>query len=336
MPRISPTISIGVRIAILPLNDSALPYLQRRIRDAYSITVFRKLASGKCRVLLLGGFVGKVEQMEYTSEDECLETSLRWISIIVAFTCMIAIQYLLLKIHHLRKVLPSEGIPTNAEVWIGVAAFWILHRVLEESGRVVFGAVLGIFPDRLAASENLKFISKTSTLIRSLIESVVISWILHQSIIVLLDIIPPLTRNPRWNPYSELASIRSRMSHVLTFICNMIFGAPAIPTHIPLKILIQDTKSRSTTQTVRLQRVQRNHPNEGQRILAWNLVVDKEALDEMKETLGPPGGFGELGFSVGADGIRFEAMGVGTSFVLDFEVLTANEQRGITVRRKMT
>jgi hypothetical protein len=40
----------------------------------------------------------------------------------------------------------------------------------------------------------------------------------------------------------------------------------------------------------------------------------------MKETLGPPGGFGEMGFSVGKDGIRFEAMGVGTSFNLMFEL----------------
>jgi hypothetical protein len=40
----------------------------------------------------------------------------------------------------------------------------------------------------------------------------------------------------------------------------------------------------------------------------------------MKETLGPPGGFGELGFCVGKDDVRYEAMGVGTSFGLVFAV----------------
>ena len=52
--------------------------------------------------------------------------------------------------------------------------------------------------------------------------------------------------------------------------------------------------------------------------MSWDLTVDRHALDEMKETLGPPGGFGELGFSVAGDRVCFGAMGVGTRFDLTF------------------
>lgn len=58
--------------------------------------------------------------------------------------------------------------------------------------------------------------------------------------------------------------------------------------------------------------------DEGGRTLDWDVVVEKSALDEMKETLGPPGGFGELGFIVEKDGVSFQAMGVGTKFNLRF------------------
>jgi len=96
-------------------------------------------------------------------------------------------------------------------------------------------------------------------------------------------------------------------------------SASSVSPAFQLCIPESDNASLSTTQKIGLQRKQSSSPKKG-RTLSWSLTVDKEALDEMKETLGPPGGFGELGFCVAKDEIRFEAMGVGTSFGLVFTV----------------
>ena len=74
------------------------------------------------------------------------------------------------------------------------------------------------------------------------------------------------------------------------------------------------------TQTISLERRQDHSPTENERVLNWNFLVDKSALDEMKGVLGPPGGFGELGFNVAKDHVCFGAMGIGTSFNLTFEL----------------
>ncbi|PVH79273.1 hypothetical protein DL98DRAFT_516173 [Cadophora sp. DSE1049] len=257
----------------------------------------------------------------------------------IACFCMLALQYLLLKIHRLRKLLDPEAIPRVSEVWIGVAAFWMGQLVLDALASGVLSVVFTILLDvdlcsRGSTSCDGQRPGGVIGAVRVLVDRVVVSWMLHHGLVILLDIIIPYSKDQRRNPARELTSILARASKLLTFIHNMTFGSPTGAPHIPLKTLIQDSNSRSTTQTIRLQRTQTDHPNEGQRNLAWNMVIDKEALDEMKETLGPPGGFGELGFSVGRDGVRFEAMGVGTSFVLGFEVAASSEVRVAAVRRK--
>ncbi|KAH6693341.1 hypothetical protein BKA61DRAFT_683864 [Leptodontidium sp. MPI-SDFR-AT-0119] len=267
-----------------------------------------------------------------------VENGLDWSSKFTACVCMLALQYLLLKIHRLRKVLAVEVIPKASEVWIGVAAFWMGQLLLDVSAIAILKVVFNIlFGPGFAADEKSSYasISRIPGFIRVLMDRILVSWMLHHSLVTLLDIIIPFTRDRRRNPHRELTNVISRTSQLLTFIHSITLGSPAnIAPHIPLKIFIQDSNSRSTTQTVRLQRTQSDHPNEGQRTLAWNLVVDKDALDEMKETLGPPGGFGELGFSVGGYGVRFEAMGVGTSFVLDFEIAVTDRRPVVAVRRK--
>ncbi|KAG4444140.1 hypothetical protein IFR05_000369 [Cadophora sp. M221] len=272
------------------------------------------------------------------TSSSSIDDGLGWISNFGAFVCMLALQYLLLKIHRLRRVLAVEAIPRVSEVWFGVGAFWIGQLLLDVAAIAILRVVFNILFHPGFAAENkasYALISRISSFIRVLIDRILVSWMLHHGLVILLDIIIPFTKDRRRNPHRELTNVISRTSQLLTFIHSITLGsATNIAPHMPLKIFIQDSNSRSTTQTVRLQRTQSDHPNEGQRTLAWNLVVDKDALDEMKETLGPPGGFGELGFSVGGDGIRFEAMGVGTSFVLDFEIAVTDRRPVVTARRK--
>ncbi|KAF7952711.1 hypothetical protein EAE96_005942 [Botrytis aclada] len=55
-----------------------------------------------------------------------------------------------------------------------------------------------------------------------------------------------------------------------------------------------------------------------ERKLDWKLVIDASALNEMKEMLGPAGGFGELGFSVARDRVCLGAVSRGSSFMVTF------------------
>lgn len=88
----------------------------------------------------------------------------------------------------------------------------------------------------------------------------------------------------------------------------------------------RDEDANKTCQSIELRRNQEENPVEGERTLNWDLSIDKDALQELMETLGPPGGFGEveLGFDVSKGRVRFGAMGIGTrlnlTFVLDLEV----------------
>ncbi|XMA12045.1 hypothetical protein WAI453_004836 [Rhynchosporium graminicola] len=279
--------------------------------------------------------VHDLQQMRYSYKIDWVEKVIGSISNVIACLCLFAVQYLLLKTDRLRKVLPPETIPTNAEVWFGIAAFWICHCILFALGEVVMRTLVGmafVLMVRRVEQNAVPFV--VSNAVRSLMDSMAVSWLLHHALLVLLDIIIPFGRNPRRDSHGELTKIHSRTCRLLAFLYNIGNSSPSTTLQIPIKILVQNTDTQSITQTVRLQRVQTNHPNGGQRILAWNLEIEKEALDEMKQTLGPPGGFGELGFNVCKDGIRFEAMGVGTSFALDFEVLAASKRRGVTMRRK--
>ncbi|KAK0102776.1 hypothetical protein ONS95_006373 [Cadophora gregata] len=260
-----------------------------------------------------------------------------WISRVIACICMLGLQYLLLKIHRLRKLLAPEAIPKVSEVWIGVSGFWMGELAVVALFGGVLSAVFTLINVNICTTDRpggRQLPDGLLSAVRVLVDRVLVSWILHHGSVMLLDIIIPFSKEQQQNPGKELTRILSRAIKLTTFIHNITFGSPTGAPHILLNTLVQDSDSRTTTQTIRLQRMQTDNPNERQRNLAWNLVIDKEALDEMKETLGPPGGFGELGFSVGRDGVRFEAMGIGTSFVLGFEVAVPREGRVPAVRRK--
>jgi hypothetical protein len=138
------------------------------------------------------------------------------------------------------------------------------------------------------------------------------TWRIHRALVFFLDTGIPFTREFSKDPVRVLTNVESRFWGFVEFFYHMICG----PSET-LK-LVQDRQPG--TQLIQLRRNQLDDPVEGKRTLSWTFLIDRDALNEMKETLGPPGGFGEMGFSVGKDGIRFEAMGVGTSFNLMFEL----------------
>jgi len=138
------------------------------------------------------------------------------------------------------------------------------------------------------------------------------TWRIHRALVFFLDTSIPFVRELSKDPVRVLTTVESYFWGFIDFFYHATCG--------PLETLKLVQERQPGIQLIQLRRNQVDDQVEGKRTLSWTVLVDKDALNEMKETLGPPGGFGEMGFSVGKDGIRFEAMGVGTSFNLMFEL----------------
>lgn len=112
-----------------------------------------------------------------------------------------------------------------------------------------------------------------------------------------------------------LQKIQNRGAEIAVFVRDINWRYP-----LETGLIFEKTKEKMSSQPISLERHQGDDPDEGARTLSWKIAIDKNALDEMKETLGPPGGFGEMGFNVTKEGVCFEAMGIGTRFKLEFEL----------------
>lgn len=269
-----------------------------------------------------------------------------WLAVAGAFTFGLMVQFFLLRIHRLRTVLPVENIPSSIEIWAAIVVLWACQMVVEN---VAFGILRGVLRmigdgqlitawngDSYAEMDSLALRPgwyETSAI--TLVSRVFVSWLIHYGLVILLDVSVPFIKNYRRDPRKALTRLVTRLSTLLDFLHAISLGSLALPVST-LKSLVQDTNSTPRSQSVRLQRTQTENPNQGQRNLAWNLVVDRHAMDEIKETLGPTGAFGELGFSVSGDVVRFEAMGKGTSFVLEFEIEPRAGRRRRPIPRRKT
>jgi hypothetical protein len=155
--------------------------------------------------------------------------------------------------------------------------------------------------------------------VTSILRTVIITWSIHLGLVFFLDTLIPFLRDLRQNRQKSLQKVEIRVKEIYSF-SKSTFQDPFTSFFNVTPGETSDGLFKAKGQPIYLERHQTDHPSKGQRRLSWNVVVDKDAMDEMKETLGPPGGFGELGFSVARDGVRFEAMGVGTSFNLMFRL----------------
>ncbi|KUJ09674.1 uncharacterized protein LY89DRAFT_275530 [Mollisia scopiformis] len=258
-----------------------------------------------------------------------------WLSVFCTSVCMLSIQYLLLKTDRARKVLPPEVVPTQTELYAAVGCFWLSYL---GSIKTLLHGIRGLlwilselnfldrpqfphgtsWPSRSEDSPKQEF--SEAKLGLQLFNLVILTWQLHQVTLLIINVTIPFIKKVQQHPQFALSLLCSRLQSLIAFLQLITIGQSSTSQQIPLKLCISDENSSlSTIQKVRLQRTQTASPKKG-RTLSWSLTVDKEALDEMKETLGPPGGFGELGFCVGKDEVRFEAMGKGTSFGLMFGI----------------
>jgi hypothetical protein len=244
-----------------------------------------------------------------------------WTSGFGAVFWTLALQYPLLKVHRARDDPTINIPPTRSEVCISLSIFWALQLSFDKILCHVIRNGLGGLSSVGILNNQLRYI--ISDVIRyslwAVFSGLVLlhnriwaTWRIHRALVFFLDTGIPFAQELSKDPVRVLTNAKSSFWCFVESFHHMIWCPSGT-----LK-LVQDRQPG--TQLIQLRRNQVDDPVEGKRTLSWTVLVDKDALNEMKETLGPPGGFGEMGFSVGKDGIRFEAMGVGTSFNLMFEL----------------
>jgi hypothetical protein len=249
-----------------------------------------------------------------------------------SFLGMTSLQGLLLIIHRSGVSRPRSGQPSPVELFIGILIVVTLHRCF---GQILVGmrAILFIGLSEFVAKNSVDDLDHQSDHfgigdvqitsiwyeVVSILETVVITWSIHLGLVFFLDTWIPFWRELRQNRQKTLKKVDVRLMEIYSFL-ESTFQDPFSGFFDSTPGEISDDLFKAKGQAIHLERRQTYHPSEGQRRLSWNVVVNKDAMDEMKETLGPPGGFGELGFNVARDGVRFEAMGVGTSFNLMFRL----------------
>ncbi|KAM3078554.1 hypothetical protein ACMFMG_006426 [Clarireedia jacksonii] len=259
------------------------------------------------------------------------------ISNLMAWCFMVVVQYFVFKVLCSKTANTSTVPPTMLETYLLVAGLWIAHRVLDG---VLYG-VMDMVVCVLASNETLERYGSLRGKIYNLgywTGGWKGTWIGNgvvllgmETLLLVSDTLVPLYREIRhdrrligdlfWN---RLVEVESYMRTINWRGDNDFQSSSGLEGHEEL---------RPRKQCVEFER-QRNEPEEGQRSLDWMLVVDKEALNEMMESLGPPGGFGELGFNVGKDKVSFGAMGIGTSFTLTFRLEPERRRVGKEDREK--
>ncbi|CAG8956676.1 hypothetical protein HYFRA_00012220 [Hymenoscyphus fraxineus] len=162
----------------------------------------------------------------------------------------------------------------------------------------------------------------------SLLFKIMATCLIHQAANFCLDTIVPLWEEFNRDGERVQRRVQARVSQSFGGFRELNKRLRKTDTYEGDRKMEKEPKVSANTQLISFERHKLEDQKE--RTLDWDIVIGKGALDEMKETLGPPGGFGELGFVVEQDGVSFQAMGVGTKFNLRFSV---REEPGVQVSK---
>lgn len=244
------------------------------------------------------------------------------------------IQVLLLKIHYSK---PTIKAPTSLELCAAVTVLWCFHRALDTVlGFLIDTVVLLLSPEEILAEYQAHRRELYSLMywtgrgdesatawagIILLCCEVLTTLLISQSVVLLLDTIAPIFSDIRMGNHKDVAvKLKNRVADLLYYLRGLYNDENEKSHQKGTRIGNEGMREDEDInfQLISLKRLQMSIPDKGQRVLNWDLTIDKNALNEMKETLGPPGGFGELGFNVASDRVSFGAVGIGTSFNLTF------------------
>ena len=227
---------------------------------------------------------------------------------------MVLLQPGLLKVQYYTRHNPRLKPLSTFEICAVVAASWIFYMLLSSVARALLRTALGLPGADWAAGMGAYYG------IRFLFYRTLWASVLHRGVTFALEHVIPLCLALRADSEAVQQRIRARSVEVVAFIRAVDWGRGHVAGFGLWKVPAFAEAEKAACQAISLERQKSRDPLEGSRTLSWNIAVDKSALDEMKETLGPPGGFGEMGFNVTGEGVCFEAMGIGTRFNLSFSL----------------
>ncbi|CAD6445763.1 95cdee2a-69a2-406e-8d5c-203a7db946c5-CDS [Sclerotinia trifoliorum] len=171
---------------------------------------------------------------------------------------------------------------------------------------------------------------------RLFVLEVITTWFLSQIFILVSDVLIPLYQELQRDHRIVVARMQSRVWELEQFVRMMDWKSDC-DSEFMLRDKEEERKGSGSgdeggngnqEQIIELsrQRSESLENGDNERKLDWRLVIDEDALNEMKEMLGPPGGFGELGFSVARDRVCLGAVSRGSSFMVTFGLEGCEDQ----------
>jgi len=236
-----------------------------------------------------------------------------WIYLVAEGSSMVVMQAGLLKVQYYSRQNPRLKPLSTFEICSVAAVWWMLYIALAG----VTTGVLG-FISQMGLTDRGGEPHGRSYGVVFLFYKTLSTWVLHRVLTFGLENIDSF-----WTAVQmDSTAIRKKVEARLLEIAESL-RAIDWRNLLGTGLVVEDSprlNDKKACQLISLERHKSRDPIEGARTLTWNIAIDKKALDEMKETLGPPGGFGEMGFNVSGEGVSFEAMGIGTRFNLSFSL----------------
>jgi hypothetical protein len=242
-----------------------------------------------------------------------MRTNTPWIYLVAEGTSMVVMQLGLLKVQYFSRQNPRLKPLSTFEICSVVAVLWMSYIALAGITTGVLGFISPLGgTDRGGEPHGRRYG------VVFLFYKTLWTWVLHRGLTFGLENVDSFWTALLMDSTALRKRIKARLLEVAESLRDIDWRKP-----LGSGLIIEDAQSLSdqkACQLISLERHKSRDPVEGSRTLNWNIAIDKKALDEMKETLGPPGGFGEMGFNVTGEGVSFEAMGIGTRFNLSFSL----------------
>ncbi|QSZ29840.1 hypothetical protein DSL72_004358 [Monilinia vaccinii-corymbosi] len=239
---------------------------------------------------------------------------------------------------------PIRGL-TGGELYLLVGGLWVVYGFVDMILASMLDALVWLVASRettLSYREwrrllyNLRYWaggaeSGIRGSIKLLAVELIATWFLSRTFILISDHLVPILCELRQDHNMVLSRMRQRAWDVHRYFLMMDSESEA---DLTARKVGNERENGDQEHIIELSRQRTESRRKGyrQRKLDWRLVIDEDALHEMKEILGPPGGFGELGFSVAEDKVCLGAVRRGSSFLLTFELEPAEDEKRKSVK----
>lgn len=207
------------------------------------------------------------------------------------------------------------------DIVLVVIIFWPLFVIIDQTFRLLLDLVCAvilkhrhIFSEEGVTGPRQRLVAYDhGSLLRQLLLTLVIYCVLN----FWLETILPLWGDIYDDPESVLYRFHLRTQELFE-LCKAIVGIKQRPPMTSRRVGDRMDEACGPCDLIALEREALVDRTGGERTLNWNITIDRGALDELKEILGPPGGFGEMGFCVSNGGVCIGATAIGASFSLNF------------------